>query len=87
MMVAFVDDVTLFHMSQPVMTLPELENVTSKELQLWVNLLWAAGGKANLGKDNTYSAVMKWAFNKDERPFLMPQPGFTPTICESPSRS
>ena len=52
-MVAFVDDVTLFHMSQPVMTLPELENVTSEELQLWVNLLWAAGGKANLGKDKT----------------------------------
>ena len=84
---AFVDDVTLFHMSQPVMTLPELENVTSKELQLWVNLIWATGGKANLGKDKTYSAVMKWAFDKDERLFLMPQPGFTPMICEPPSGS
>ena len=81
---AFVDDVTLYHMGKQKLSLEELESLTSEEAQLWVNLLWAASGKANMGIDKTYTALMRWAYNKNGTPFLMPQQGFSPKIREPP---
>ena len=77
---AFVDDVSLFHMGDRKLSVPELQKLTSEEVQLWVNMLWAAGGKSNLNKNKTYSSIIRWAFNEEGAPFLMPQPDFSPSI-------
>ena len=36
---AFADDVTLYHMNHPTMMVPEVEKMTSQDLQYWVDLL------------------------------------------------
>ena len=84
-MAAFVDDVSLFHMSDEDLPLPELEELTSAEVQLWIDLLWAASGKSNLHMDKTYSSIIRWAYTEDGTPFLKPQPDFSPTIREPPA--
>ena len=79
---AFMDDVTLFHMGDQNLSLPKLQEMTSREVQLWIDMLWAAGGKSNLDKDKTYTSIIIWAFNEDGASFLMPQPNFSPRIQE-----
>ena len=82
---AFVDDVSLFYVGDWNLSLLESQKLTLREVQLWVDMLWAAGGKSNLDKDKTYTSIIRWAFNEDGAPFLMPQPNFSPTIREPPS--
>ena len=44
---AFVNDVSLMHKRRPIETVEFLEQLTSRNVQLWTDLLWTSGGKIN----------------------------------------
>ena len=81
---AFINDVKLYHKGDPTEIIEKLQELASQDLQLWKDLLWAAGGKINFKKTKTYTRIMKWFFNPDGKPFMMPQLSYQPIITEPP---
>ena len=82
---AFVDDVSLHHKRGPTENVKDLQDIASRDIQLWTNLLWTSGGAINFKKTKSYSKVIKWAFNSNGVPFLMPQQEYKPTVKEPPT--
>ena len=45
---AFMDDVKLYHKGERTMQTAQLQELASRDIQLWAILLWVVGEKINL---------------------------------------